>query len=564
MLLSIVSGTYNRLQYLKLMMTSVRRQLPRGIPYEFVIIDGGSTDSTLDYLRAQHDVKLIEDGQLTGAISAFSRGAEAASGEYVLMANDDVIFKPHSILAALQHLETHASCAAVAFADNRTSIVTGNGKDYRTEGIGCTLPNGQLSMVTYAQVGLFRRDLGSNAGWWGWLDIGMQKARTYGGDSYLSARLWSMGYTVDPVGGAVIDDLIVRDDLRSTNGALGGNDSSAYYERFPTVFIPAHQKSFPLTERLRILYLPIYEAARPQSAKHDAWMCEALGAYGLCLELDYLNTDVDLPSAVKAWQPDLILTQIQGFGEKLTPQILADMRRACPTAVIVNWNGDAHIEGLTSPAMLDLLRHVDLQTTVNAAALPIYEREDIPAAYWQIAYIVPTNDSPEMPTYDVLAQMNWYEYREPMFDLLFSLPYKVGVYGNERRASGNTHHDFGAQAALYANATITIGDTFPFHTHAFVSNRVFQALRAGAFLLQQHSEGLEDYTGLIAGVHFAEWSDIDDLREKIAYWITPERAVRRAEIAAAGKVFVTANFSPAAQVKKLFEDLLPRLVREPV
>lgn len=564
MLLSIVSGTFNRLQYLKLMIASVRRQLPRGLLYEFVIIDGGSVDGTLDYLRAQPDVRLIEDGQLTGAISAFSRGAEAASGEYVVLANDDVIFKPNSILAALQHLETHLSCAAVAFADNRTSIVTGSGKDYRTEGIGCTLPDGQKSMVTYAQVGMFRRDLGHEAGWWGWQDPIMQKSRTYGGDSYLSAKLWEMGFTVDPVEGAVIDDLIVRDELRNTNGALGGNDSSAYYERFPTVQIPAERQTYPSPEHLRILYLPIYEQARPQSAKHDAWMCEALGDYGLCLEMDYLNTSLDLPSVVKAWQPDLILTQIQGVGEKLTPQILADMRRACPSTVIVNWNGDAHMDGLTSPAVVDILRHVDLQTTVNAAALPIYEREGISAAYWQIAYIVPSEDLPEMPTYDVLAQMNWYDYREPMFDLLFNLPYKVGVYGNERRAVGNTHHDFGAQASLYTNATITIGDTFPFQTHAFVSNRVFQALRAGAFLLQQHSEGLQDYTGLTAGVHFTEWSDLDDLREKIAYWIQPERAEERTKIAAAGKAFVTANFSCAEQVRKLFGELLPRAIREPV
>lgn len=563
-LLSIVSGTYGRLQYLKLMLASVRRQLPRGIAYEFVIIDGGSTDGTLDYLRTQTDVKLIEDGRLTGAISAFSRGAEAASGEYVLMANDDIILHAHSVLRALSYLETHPSCAAVGFRDNRTSILTGDGKHYRSEGIGVTLPDGSQSMATYMQVGVVRKDLAKQAGFWGYQDEVMREAKTYGGDSFMSARLYEMGYTVDDVEGCSCDDLIVRDALRDHSAVVSGQDSSLYYRRFPTVQLPAHQQAFPLTERLRILYLPIYEQARPQSAKHDAWMCEALGEYGLCLEMDYLNTDVDLPSVVKAWQPDLILTQIQGVGEKLTPQILADMRRACPSTVIVNWNGDAHIEGLTSTPILDLLRHVDLQTTVNAAALPIYEREGIPAAYWQIAYIVPTNEAPNMPTYDVLYQANWYEYREPLFDLLFSLPYGVGVYGNERRAVGNTHHDFGAQAALYANATITVGDTFPFSTHAFVSNRVFQALRAGAFLLQQRSGGLEEYTGLRAGVHYIEWTDLDDLRSKIAYWLDDEWSHERAEIAAAGQAFVTANFSCAAQVRKLFEELLPRIIREPV
>src|SRR5690606_41787474 len=64
---------------------------------------------------------------------------------------------------------------------------------YRTEGIGATLPDGTPTMVTYAQVGMFRRDVGDAAGWWGADDDVMRAARTYGGDSFLSARLWAMG-----------------------------------------------------------------------------------------------------------------------------------------------------------------------------------------------------------------------------------------------------------------------------------------------------------------------------------------------------------------------------------
>ena len=257
------------------------------------------------------------------------------------------------------------------------------------------------------------------------------------------------------------------------------------------------------------------------------------------------------------WQPDLILVQIQGWGPKMTPAHLADMRKACPGAVFVSWNGDARIDGLVSQPMLDLYEHVDLVTTVNAAALPILEAKGIRAAYWQIYYKQPLLPLPIMPAYDVLLQANWYDYRAPLFDLVYSFPGKVGVYGNDRRATGNTHYDFAAQAALYANATITIGDTFPFNTRAFVSNRVFQALGAGAFLLQQYSEALEEYTGLIPGVHYAEWTDIDDLHDKIDEWLKPEHADERAAIAAAGQAFVRANYGPEAQIRKLLTELLP-------
>jgi len=277
------------------------------------------------------------------------------------------------------------------------------------------------------------------------------------------------------------------------------------------------------------------------------------------LEIDFLNVPFDLPALAEAWQPDLIILQAQGFGT-ITPEMLAETRKRAPHTVIVNWNGDAHEAGLISAPVLDVLRHVDLQTTVNAKVLPVYAQESIHAAYWQIGYKtpVPPDPLPNMPAWDVLFQANWYEYRTPIFDALTGLPYRVGIYGNERRAVGNTHYNFASQSALYLNATITVGDTFP-DTLAFVSNRVFQALSSGAFLLQQHSEALEEYTGLQAGVHYIEWTTVEDLEAKIHDWMRPERAAERAEIRRNGQSFVRAHFSFPAQVRKLMLELLPEV-----
>ena len=72
---SIVSGTFNRLPYLKRMIESGRKAMRpaghvhafEGVTWEFVIVDGGSTDGTLDWLRSQADVRVIEHGRLLGA-----------------------------------------------------------------------------------------------------------------------------------------------------------------------------------------------------------------------------------------------------------------------------------------------------------------------------------------------------------------------------------------------------------------------------------------------------------------------------------------------------------------
>ena len=60
---SIVTGTYNRIDSLKRMVKSVRSSVGLGIPYELVIVEGGSTDGSLEWLRKQPDVVLIEQGK---------------------------------------------------------------------------------------------------------------------------------------------------------------------------------------------------------------------------------------------------------------------------------------------------------------------------------------------------------------------------------------------------------------------------------------------------------------------------------------------------------------------
>ena len=563
-ILSIVTGTFNRLPSLRRMIASVRDQLPRGLAYEIVVVDGGSADGTQDWCKAQPDIRLIEHGELRGAIRAFCDGARAASGEYVVLANDDIVFKPFGLLAAIAHLERTPDCGAVAFADNRTSLVTGDGSEYRVEGVGATTADGRPVMVVYAQVGMFRKWLGDQLGWWGDQDPIMGQARTYGGDNYLSARIWEAGYTVDPVPQAVIEDFIARDGLRDANANRGATDSALYYQRFPTVHLPAQLTPAPPIDRLRMLCLPIYEPAFPGRFNREAGLTEALTDYGLAIEWDYINEPVDLVQLVAAWKPDLLITQIQGPSRQLTPYTLASMRNAAPGMLVVNWNGDVHERGLLGSDVLEMLRYVDLQTTVNAKVLPEYAARGIRAAYWQIGYKDPAGALPQMPAYEVLFMGNCYNReRQLLLNALRSAriddrPVLVGVYGNCPGADGNTHYDFAAQRSLLQQATIVVGDTYP-GGYAFVSNRVFQSLAAGAFLLQQHSDGLKEYTGLTPGVHFAEWRDTAHLKREIARWLRPENAARREAIASQGREYVRANFSYSAQARKLFNDLLPQI-----
>lgn len=553
--LSIVTGTYNRLDYLRAMLDSARKQLPPNFPYEFVVVDGGSKDGTIDWCLKQPDVRLIQQGKLLGAIRAFDAGCEAAQGEFVLIANDDILLHDGSIVRALSHLLRTPTCGAVAFMDNRRA------PGYDTDAFKVQtirgLKDGRNTDVIYAQVGMFRKAVGDAAGWWGSRDPLMGEFHTYGGDAYLSARIWELGYTVDAVEGVACTDRVAPDQLRQLNSDVEQRIGSAYYRRYPNGVTLAPPAT-PAPDTLRILYAPLFSSG---FGRYKTGLYDALAKHGNVYELDYVSNRTGFVSAVAAFQPHLILTQFHD-ANTVTPEMLAHARTFTPEAVVVNWDGDVYADQLTSPAMLKLLAHVDLQLVVNADVLPFYAEHGINAAYWQISYEPVPAELPDMPAHDILFMGNAYRVeRLELEAVLRELGVNVGMYGKGwRREDGNTFYDFAAGASLYRNCKIAVGDN-QYGDKGFVSNRLFEALANGAFLLHQAIPGLEELTGLVDGVHYVGWGDYEDLRAKVRSYLTngPERQ----RIAQAGEQFVRERHSFDARVSELFETLLPRIAHEP-
>lgn len=565
---AIVSGTYNRLPLLKDMVASARACLPPGVRYQFVIVDGGSTDGTLDWCREQTDVTLIEQGELLGAVKAFDAGAFAADAEYVILANDDITFAPGSILPGIVWLEEHPGCGAVAFEDNR--LMPG-AREWHVLQIPITGWSNRYA--NYAQVGMFRKWLGDELGWWGL--HGKFTGRTYGGDNALSAAIWDKGYTVDAVPGCRVHDYVHPDELRRiNNGDAATVDSDAYYAIWPDgpTWPGSPQIDPPRPGRqigVRVLYLPIFEAGHAVQHAQKRGLRDALSEVGIVYEVDYVAykgreaaLEKELLRVLATFQPDLIVSQLHG-PDIITPALRDRLRATCPRMVWVNWNGDYWPSGLTSPAMLELLRGIDLQLVVNGSVLPTYEAHGIPAAYWQIGYEEPTK-SPTVPAWDILFLGNGYSDKRQELVRQLRRYNSVGVYGSGwPDAAGECTYDFDTGAALYRRCLIAIGDNqFP-DAEGFVSNRLFQALAAGAFLLHQRVPGLEALTGLRDGEHYVGWDTFEEMHEKIAYYLDPAHKVERETIAAEGLAFVTERHSFRARVRELFRDLLPLAKKKP-
>lgn len=320
---------------------------------------------------------------------------------------------------------------------------------------------------------------------------------------------------------------------------------------------------------MKTLYLPIIEPG----GHHDIALAnkhglrDALAMNGEVHQFDYLAVDVSVLYAetarlVSEFQPDLLLMQLHG-ADRLTPQNLADLRALRPGMKLANWNGDVHLHGLTAPNMLELLKQVDLQLVVNAAALPIYAEHGIRAAYWNIGYEEPNEPLPLVPAYDILfLGANYSDKRKQLGETLLqygeSHKIHVGLFGDgwDERGKLSNVYNFTEGAALYRACKIAISDNqFPEALGAF-SNRLFQALADGAFVLQQRIPDIEKYAQLIPGKHFVEWQSFEDLPNLLDFWLDDVNRIARVEIAYHGCHETKSRHSFVERVKELANLLL--------
>lgn len=95
---SIVILTHNELEYTRRCLASIASCTAE--PYELVLVDNGSTDGTVDYLRSQAGAVVIENGENLGFAAGCNQGIAAARGERILLLNNDTVATP-GWLAAL-------------------------------------------------------------------------------------------------------------------------------------------------------------------------------------------------------------------------------------------------------------------------------------------------------------------------------------------------------------------------------------------------------------------------------------------------------------------------------
>lgn len=565
--ISVVCGTYNRLETLKRMVASVRDTLNNGfatsVAVEFVIADNASQDGTWDWLQTQPDVTAIQMGAPVGAIKAFTEAAKYATGDYVVLATDDIYFPPLALLKALRYLDSTPRCGAVAFAHNKDG-------HFHTDRQKARTASGEPTGIIYPQICMVRRWLGDIAGWWGGEHPHMKNSFTYGGDNFLGSRIVELGYTVDAVDGCVDREDTFQDVSRGLSSAKHQHDFDNYWALYPDgpTIADEPQVENPQREQLRVLLALHYESRFPQHKAGKVGMTVALRKLGHVIDYDYAavheaGKDVadDIARVAEAFKPHLVFTQAHNMEHGFPMDAIPRIRMAAPGVVCVNWNGDYWPQNIEQADTQTLYKQFDL---IVVQTLYLQERlceMDICSAYIPHSF-EPCIPDADAPAHDVVWAGNGYtEYRERLIAMLAELPYNVGLYGRcaTTRMTGDTYYHFALQSGIYKNSLIAVGEMhFDHHTgRGFVSNRLWETMAAGgALCLQQYVPMLSELTGLNDGEHLVYWHEFDDLREKIDYYMAHPDEARR--IAQAGYEAVQRDHNFDVRIRKILTEILPQ------
>src|SRR5205823_10324133 len=101
-LVSIVTPSLDQAAYLREAIESVRAQTY--VPVEHVVVDGGSTDSTLEILREYDGLRWVSEPD-RGQSHALNKGFAMARGDVLGWLNADDAYEPDAVAGAVAALQ---------------------------------------------------------------------------------------------------------------------------------------------------------------------------------------------------------------------------------------------------------------------------------------------------------------------------------------------------------------------------------------------------------------------------------------------------------------------------
>lgn len=254
--ISIVLGTFNRKKMLVNCIKSIRSN-GITVPYEIIVVDGGSKDGTPNWLFHQKDILTIiqhnrvaknDETSLRRSWGYFMNlGFKSAEGKYICMLSDDCYIHRDAIMNGyhLMEADIQRKIGARAFLF-RDCFIHDQFFVYKFQ---------DKTLVNH---GIYRKDLLQSLGW-----VDDENYRFYLADTDLSLKIWAKDFQITPSLNSLIEHF--RNDLDQKRPAeFSFSDKNQDYITFKNLWVgspadePIIQKAyFPEIQRdLKASHLP--------------------------------------------------------------------------------------------------------------------------------------------------------------------------------------------------------------------------------------------------------------------------------------------------------------------
>lgn len=233
-MISIVLGSYNRLPFLQLAITSIRNQQEPPQAVEIIVIDGGSTDGSLEWLLAQKDIiTLVQHnrGEWHGRVIErrswgyfMNLAFKCASSKYICMISDDTVLHPDALNKGYKRFEgllkEGRKVGALAFYWREL---------IRHDFYHVGTPFKQLMYVNH---GMFLKSALEQINF-----IEEEEFQFYYADNDLAFKLWDAGYEICDAPDSLVEHYPYANvNIRSTNENRSKKDFKALCTRWEKKF----------------------------------------------------------------------------------------------------------------------------------------------------------------------------------------------------------------------------------------------------------------------------------------------------------------------------------------